>query len=231
MNPLVLACVQGAVGFAIGAGTNDLAIRWIFTTVFGKKKREIATAVQRVVSEELMTPDKIARRLQDPATSNAIRMAFEEAIDKMCAKDPEAFTEMVRRDLDIVARGVMGERGRDSTLPLVAAGWVAAMAQTIRAIPLGDVGKEMFAGLRKTLASLCAAECTAFARDRMAELVRETHIWDVIYESIVSYDEKKMEVITRSVANRELRGVTIWGGVIGFMVGFFGSLLIHFLQL
>ena len=61
--------------------------------------------------------------------------------------------------------------------------------------------------------------------------MRETRIWDVVYDSIVGYDEKKMEEVTRSVANRELRGVTLWGGVIGFGVGFFGSLLIHFLRL
>ena len=48
MNPFLLACIEGAVGFAIGAGTNDLAIRWIFHTVFAKKKRAIAEAVQRV---------------------------------------------------------------------------------------------------------------------------------------------------------------------------------------
>ena len=42
MSPICLALIQGGVGFAIGAGTNDLAIRWIFHTVFAKKKREIA---------------------------------------------------------------------------------------------------------------------------------------------------------------------------------------------
>ena len=52
----------------------------------------------------------------------------------------------------------------------------------------------------------------------------------MVYDSIVGYDEKKMEAVTRSVANRELRGVTLWGGVIGFGVGFFGSLLVHFLR-
>ena len=67
--------------------------------------------------------------------------------------------------------------------------------------------------------------------DVTADLMRETRIWDVVYDSIVGYDEKKMEEVTRSVANRELRGVTLWGGVIGFGVGFFGSLLIHFLRL
>ena len=37
--------VQGAVGFAIGAGTNELAIRWVFNTLFTKKKRLIAAPI------------------------------------------------------------------------------------------------------------------------------------------------------------------------------------------
>jgi uncharacterized membrane protein YheB (UPF0754 family) len=40
-----------------------------------------------------------------------------------------------------------------------------------------------------------------------------------------------MEQVTRSIANRELRGVTLWGGLIGFGVGFVGSLLVHALHL
>ena len=77
MSPICLALIQGGVGFAIGAGTNDLAIRWIFHTVFAKKKREIAQAVQRVVSSELMTPDKVARRLVSPQSSAALQKAVE----------------------------------------------------------------------------------------------------------------------------------------------------------
>ena len=56
--------------------------------------------------------------------------------------------------------------------------------------------------------------------------------WNIfLYDSIVGYDEEKMEAVTRSVANRELRGVTLWGGLIGFGVGFVGSLLVHALHL
>ena len=103
--------------------------------------------------------------------------------------------------------------------------------QTMRRIPIGRLDRFFGPEMRHTLAALCAAECSEFARDRTAELMRETRIWDVVYDSIMGYDEKKMEAITRSVANRELRGVTLWGGVIGFGVGFFGSLLVHFLRI
>ena len=49
--------------------------------------------------------------------------------------------------------------------------------------------------------------------------------------SIMEEQKEKMEQVTRSIANRELRGVTLWGGLIGFGVGFVGSLLVHALHL
>ncbi len=405
MNPLVLACIEGAVGFAIGAGTNDLAIRWIFHTVFAKKKRAIAEAVQRVISNELMTPEKVAQRLTEPSAQSALKSSFADYIDEFCARDlpafdqlPEisaalpladealeafgeafaevllvgegrrrfgetiasglaemitafptpmavagpknaaAFAQMVAARSDFLveefarllampdaqtllldalvkavkrrlsAYGMLGafittavgfgpvedrlagfcrtvpeslreqfadeaERRRlekaaeealvalmrrnwteltdfsnrakvsrnveslladqasASTLSHLVACWASALLQTVRRIPIGRLDRFFGPELRHSLAGLCAAECGAFARERTADLMRETRIWDVVYDSIVGYDEKKMEAVTRSVANRELRGVTLWGGVIGFGVGFFGSLLVHFLRI
>ena len=50
-------------------------------------------------------------------------------------------------------------------------------------------------------------------------LIEEADVWNIVYETIMGYDEKKLEILTREVANRELRGVTLWGGVIGAVVG------------
>ena len=405
MNPLVLACIEGAVGFAIGAGTNDLAIRWIFHTVFAKKKRAIAEAVQRVISNELMTPEKVAQRLTEPSAQSALKSSFADYIDEFCARDLPAFdqlpeistalpladealeafgeafaevllvgegrrrfgetiasglTEMItafptpmavagpknaaafaqmvaarsdflveefarllampdaqtllldalvkavkrrlsaygmlgafittavgfgpvedrlagfcrtvpeslreqfadeaeRRRLEKAAEealvalmrrnwteltdfsnrakvsrnveSLLADQASASTLSHLVACWASALLQTVRRIPIGRLDRFFGPELRHSLAGLCAAECGAFARERTADLMRETRIWDVVYDSIVGYDEKKMEAVTRSVANRELRGVTLWGGVIGFGVGFFGSLLVHFLRI
>ena len=405
MNPFVLACIEGTVGFAIGAGTNDLAIRWIFHTVFAKKKRAIAEAVQRVISSELMTPEKVAHRLAEPAAQDALKSAFSDYIDGFCARDlpafdqlpevaaampladealaafGEAFAEVLlagegrqrfgetiasglaemisafptpmsvagpknaaacaqmvaarsdflveefarllalpdaqtllldalvkavrrrlaaygmlgafittavgfapiedrlagfcrtvpdslreqfadekeRRRLERAAEealvalmrrnwteltdfgnrakvsrnvtGLLADETSVATLSRIVACWAAALLQTVRRIPIGRLDRFFGPELRHSLAALCAAECGAFARERTADLMRETRIWDVVYDSIVGYDEKKMEAVTRSVANRELRGVTLWGGVIGFGVGFLGSLLVHFLRL
>ena len=94
MNPIALALLQGGVGFAIGAGTNDLAIRWIFHAVFAKKKREIGESVRSVISNELMTPDKVAARLASPESAAALQAAIEKHLDGICARDLPSVDEM-----------------------------------------------------------------------------------------------------------------------------------------
>ena len=65
----------------------------------------------------------------------------------------------------------------------------------------------------------------ALERDVRRQLIEETDIWNIVYETIMSYDEQKLVLLTRQVANRELRGVTLWGGVIGAVVGVAMSLV------
>lgn len=87
MDPLLQALVQGVVGFAIGAGTNDLAIRWVFRAIFAKKKPQIALAVQRVISQELMSPEKIAAHLSSPEVAETLRGDILGLLDELAAKD------------------------------------------------------------------------------------------------------------------------------------------------
>ena len=248
MSPIVLAVIQGGVGFAIGAGTNDLAIRWIFHAVFAKKKREIASAVQRVVSDELMTPEKVACRLVSPQSTAALQKAVEGYIADICARDLPSMDAMaaasgqrtlVVATLDTVIEAAVEELGNRLSLPAAiraftdpfgkaTAKMIAAVA---RQIPIGRLDRFAKPEVRSLLASRLVTECSTFVQSHTADLMHETHIWDVIHESIVGYDEEKMETVTRSIANRELRGVTLWGGLIGFGVGFVGSLLVHALHL
>lgn len=248
MSPIVLAFIQGGVGFAIGAGTNDLAIRWIFHTVFAKKKREIASAVQRVISNELMTPEKVAGRLVSPQSTAALQKAVEGYLAEICARDLPSVDTMVASSgqhmlvvatLDSVIEAAVEELGNRLSLPSAIRAFTdpfgkataKLIAAVARQIPLGRLDRFAKPEVRSLLASRLVAECRTFVQNHTAELMQDTHIWDVIYDSIVGYDEEKMEAVTRSVANRELRGVTLWGGLIGFGVGFVGSLLVHALHL
>lgn len=188
--------VQGFIGFVIGAGTNDLAIRWIFNAVFSKKKKAIAESVKDVVSKELMTPEKLTARVSAPDVK-------------------KAFERDVRRKLDNVldrTQGVAMGFGRCLS-PLSPRFLRDQLEAVAKAATMFD------SEMRSTIAKICADRIVAYMSENMSRILEETDIWSVVYDSIVGYDEKKMEFLTRKIANRELRGVTVAGGVIGAIVG------------
>ena len=78
---------------------------------------------------------------------------------------------------------------------------------------------------RAAIAQSCANQITSYLSDNLPRIIEETDVWNIVYETIMGYDERKMEVLTREVANRELRGVTLGGGVIGAGVGLSMSIL------
>ena len=202
MTLLVQMAVQGAVGFAIGAGTNDLAIRWVFNALFTKKKRLIAENTKEVICNELMTAEKIVAKL----TSPEVRAALERDVrNKLDALDDKAKTLL----------GGLG-RGFEPLLPRL-------LKEEIRA--LSEVADLFDDDLRATVARICANQMSLFISEHLPRLIQETDIWDIVYETIMSYDETKLVLLTRQVANRELRGVTLWGGVIGAVVGVAMSLV------
>lgn len=202
MTLLVQMAVQGAVGFAIGAGTNDLAIRWVFNALFTKKKKLIAENTKEVICNELMTSEKIVAKLSSPDVKAALERDVRRQLD----------------DLGDTAKSVLGSVGKGvgSALPDLLKEEVRAFAK------VADLFDD---DLRATVARICANQMSAYLAGHLPQLIEETDIWNIVYETIMSYDEQKLVLLTRQVANRELRGVTLWGGVIGAVVGVAMSLV------
>ena len=204
MTLLWQAVLQGSVGFAIGAGTNDLAIRWLFATVFTKKKKNIAESVQEVVSKELMSSEKIIAKLSDPVVRAAVERNVRSELDGVFLRA----TSLVS--------GVAG--GLRPFLPKIVRDEIDAV---------GKVSAAIDGELRKAVAKSCAMHIHDYLARNLPRIVDETGVWCIIYDSIMALDEEKMEFLTRQIANRELRGITIWGGVIGAAVGVATSFVIR----
>ena len=243
MNPIALAFLQGAVGFGIGAGTNDLAIRWIFHAVFAKKKRAIAESVQEIISNELMTPEKIAARLAATDSIDALQSAIEKHLDVVFARDLPSLDKLaadsggemlVKEAADSVVNIAVDELAKRLPFPGVIRAVVDPFGQATgrliakwaRGIPIGRPDRFARPELRRLLAKRLATECVSFLQAHLSDLIEKTRIWDVVYNSVANLDAKEMEAVTRHVANRELHGITWLGGVIGFVVGFSESILV-----
>ena len=202
MTLLAQMALQGAVGFAIGAGTNDLAIRWVFNALFTKKKKLIAENTKEVICNELMTSEKIVAKLSSPGVKAALERDVRRQLD----------------DLGDTAKSVLGNVGKG-----VGAALPDLLKEEVRAF--AKVADLFDNDLRETVARICANQMSAYLAGHLPQLIEETDIWNIVYETIMSYDEQKLVLLTRQVANRELRGVTLWGGMIGAVVGVAMSLV------
>lgn len=202
MTLLAQMAIQGAVGFAIGAGTNDLAIRWVFNALFTKKKKLIAENTKEVICNELMTSEKIVAKLSSPGVKAALERDIRRQLD----------------DLGDTAKSVLGNVGKG-----VGAALPDLLKEEVRAF--AKVADLFDNDLRETVARICANQMSAYLAGHLPQLIEETDIWNIVYETIMSYDEQKLVLLTRQVANRELRGVTLWGGMIGAVVGVAMSLV------
>ena len=202
MTLLAQMAIQGAVGFAIGAGTNDLAIRWVFNALFTTKKKLIAENTKEVICNELMTSEKIVAKLSSPGVKAALERDVRRQLD----------------DLGDTAKSVLGNVGKG-----VGAALPDLLKEEVRAF--AKVADLFDNDLRATVARICANQMSAYLAGHLPQLIEETDIWNIVYETIMSYDEQKLVLLTRQVANRELRGVTLWGGMIGAVVGVAMSLV------
>ena len=202
MTLLAQMAIQGAVGFAIGAGTNDLAIRWVFNALFTKKKKLIAENTKEVICNELMTSEKIVAKLSSQGVKAALERDVRRQLD----------------DLGDTAKSVLGNVGKG-----VGAALPDLLKEEVRAF--AKVADLFDNDLRATVARICANQMSAYLAGHLPQLIEETDIWNIVYETIMSYDEQKLVLLTRQVANRELRGVTLWGGMIGAVVGVAMSLV------
>lgn len=190
------AVVQGSVGFAIGAGTNDLAIRWLFATVFTHKRKAIADSVQKVVSSELMSSDKIVARISTAEVRETVERNVRRELDAVCDRAGLFFG------------GLAG--GIGPLLPEM----VRAEAEA-----LGKVGAAFGEEARALVARIFANQLSDYLARNLPRIIDESNIWGIIHDSVMGLDRAEMEYLTRQVANRELRGITLWGGVIGAVVG------------
>ncbi len=196
---MTLVCqmlIQGAVGFAIGAGTNELAIRWVFNALFTKKKQLIAANTKNLVRTELMTADKIAAKVCAPNVQAVIERNIRMRLDEYGDKARTVCTSFGKR-----FEGCLPELVREEVLALA------------------EVANLFDDDIRKTISRTAASQVTDYLAENLPRIIEETDVWQVVYDTIMGYDEKKLETLTREVTNRELRGVTLWGGVIGAVVG------------
>lgn len=96
---------------------------------------------------------------------------------------------------------------------------VIMTASKAKATPIGKLGRFINAETSAHIAESICEMAIETARERLSLFAEQCGIWDIVGDSINQYDNKQLENIIRTIANRELHSITVLGGVIGFVIG------------
>lgn len=94
------------VAAALGAGTNELAIITILRYILPRKKGEIARRIRFLISSDLLSPEKIREKLDEPQILSLLRRNIDAALAEWLSRElpaPEALLESRRDEADLFA--------------------------------------------------------------------------------------------------------------------------------
>ena len=107
-------CVNAAVAAALGAGTNELAIIAILRYILPRKKSEIARRVRDIIANDLMSPDKMRDKLDDPQITDLLYKTIDQTIRDFLERDLPAPSALLANHMNEV--DALATRLRDSLL-------------------------------------------------------------------------------------------------------------------
>lgn len=188
------------LGRRLDAGRNTPALR----------ARAVELLLDRVWRE------KNFRRLAAGAAGVARRILAESVEDTL--RDIGCADECARAALDEAARRVCRAARSDAARELLGARF-DEFAADWSARPVGRLERFVSPETRAEIARAAADEALALLRRRLAEIVEESGIWDIVTTSIEGYDDREIGDLVRQLARSELRWITVLGGVIGAAVG------------
>jgi len=158
--------------------------------------------------------------LSNQETVNRISSAFPAIVEKLLRRpiaeisglgnEGKTFDQII----DAVQKMLTGPEMR--RIISVRAGELLA---SVRQIPLGRPARFISLETRSTLARMGADEVRALIAGRLDEFTEQTGLWNIVSDSVLSYDNKELERMIRRIASRELSWVTWLGGIIGALLG------------
>lgn len=101
--PFPTYLVNMLVAAALGAGTNELAIVAILRYILPRKKGEIARRIRDIVATDLISPDKMRDKLDEPKVGELLHRHIDRALAELLARDlpdPETLLEGHRAEVD-----------------------------------------------------------------------------------------------------------------------------------
>lgn len=104
--PVTPYIINALIAAALGAGTNELAIIAILRYILPRKKTEIARRIRDLIATDLLSPDKMREKLDDPHVGDLLRKNIDSALADLFARDlpsPDELLKNHRNEADALA--------------------------------------------------------------------------------------------------------------------------------
>lgn len=164
--------------------------------------------------------------LDNSSTMNALNELVSGGIDKLLhrklgelsgiearGQTLDQATEVLHRMLSgAEMRQILGDRVRE-------------FMDSAREMPVGRLKRFISPETKRRMTELGVQEVRTIVIQRLHDFTERTGLWNIVSESIQSYDNKELESMVRKIANQELRWVTWLGGIIGGIIGIIQSFI------
>ena len=110
--PLSAYAVNALIAAALGAGTNELAIIAILRYILPRKKGEIARRIRDIVATELITPERMRDKLDEPGVADLLFRNVDQTLEEFLGRDLPSPDELLAGHRDEVDR--LAARLRDT---------------------------------------------------------------------------------------------------------------------
>ncbi|MCD8349473.1 MAG: DUF445 domain-containing protein [Planctomycetaceae bacterium] len=102
--------INAAIAAALGAGTNELAIVAILRYVLPRKKSEIARRIRDLIATDLISPEKMRQKLDEPGVGRLLEQNIDDAFASLLARDlpePDALLAEHRESFEQMLDGAI----------------------------------------------------------------------------------------------------------------------------
>lgn len=104
--PLTAYIVNALIAAALGAGTNELAIIAILRYILPRKKTEIARRIRDLIATDLLSPEKMREKLDDPHVGDVLHKNIDSALEEFFSRNlpsPNAILASHQQEMDALA--------------------------------------------------------------------------------------------------------------------------------
>jgi hypothetical protein len=163
----------------------------------------------------------VCRHLRRPESTAALARLLEGEVERLFRMPLREVAEVSGIDAGAAERWARGlaRWAAEGGLESLARREGPLLARAVMTIPVGRPDRFLPEALAREIAALALDQMMPVVSSKVPEILRIVDVQALIEREILEFSPREIERLILSVARRELRAITWWGGVLGTAVG------------